>query len=137
MDKTLTTLCSSSLSSAEAPSVEKWQGNRKKREKTEKLKNQGCTGDDKKGQRGGSLCHIMPQNCTKHGRGLSPFLIPPQCPPHVFVSLLPSSRALHFPSPHPPANQKDETDLWGGERCSSRKYPYPPTEDHWKFRGEG
>ena len=21
--------------------------------------------------------------------------------------------------------------------CSSRKYPYPPMEDHWKFQGGG
>ena len=43
---------------------------------------------------------IRPQNRTKYGRGLSPFLSPSQCPRRAFVSLLPSSRALLFPSPY-------------------------------------
>ena len=72
------------LSSAEAPSVSKRRENREKWEKTGKylkLQNRGLAEDHGKGEK------------------LS-FSSPSQYPPRAFVSILPSSRALYFPSPH-------------------------------------
>ena len=40
-------------------------------------------------------------------------------PPRAFVSLLPSPRALYFPSPHSPPYRKGERDRCGGERFPS------------------
>ena len=44
-----------------------------------------------------------------------------QCFSRAFVSLVPSSRALYFPSPHSPAYRKDERDLCGGESVTPKE----------------
>ena len=44
---------------------------------------------------------------------------PPRVPPRAFVSLLPSPRALYFPSSYSPPYRKDERDRCGGERFPS------------------
>ena len=48
---------------------------------------------------------------AREGRWEGSFLFPSQCSPRASVSVLPSSRALYFPSPHSP----NERDLCGGE----------------------